>query len=86
MTEEIKIVTCPKLNNFLATSLMRDARKGIFSNQSPSNIDVQVMIKFVDNNPKEIMCPRYTDGKCNIHFNRSCTFASWSILKVIVND
>lgn len=86
MTEEIKIVTCPTLNKFIATSLMRDARKGVFSNQSPPNIDVQVMIKFVDNNPKEIMCIRYIDGKCSIGFNRPCTFASWSILEVIEND
>ena len=82
MNEEVIIVACPELNRTLAERLMRDATKGFFSNQSPPSMAAQVIIKLEDNEPKEIMCPRYQDGKCKIYFDKPCTYSSWSILKV----
>ena len=82
MGEEVIIVACPELNKALADRLMNRATKGFFSNQSPPSMAAQVIIKLEDNEPKEIMCPRYQDGKCKIYFDKLCTYSSWSILKV----
>ena len=80
MAEEIIQVSCPRLNYRTAMNLASNLKSGLFSKQSPPTIMGKILIKFVNGEPHQIMCPQYREDEkyhCNAEFMGQCVFSTW---------
>ena len=83
MSEEIIPIYCPTLNKRYTMS--QSVETGMLSKQSRTPIFGNVLLKFVDGEPNQIMCPKFKHkgirsthrGSCLAAYSEKCIYETW---------